>query len=65
VEEGAPAEKAGVMVGDILVSVDGKPVSHADELLAALAGRAGQSIPVQVLRGGTLTALQVEVGERK
>lgn len=65
VEEGAPAENAGALVGDILVSVDGQPVSHADALLAALAGKPGKTIPVQALRGGVLTTLNVTVGERK
>src|SRR5512140_1855534 len=45
-EEGGPAEKAGVMVGDILVGVAGQPVSDPDDLFSALNGdTVGKAIP--------------------
>lgn len=65
-EEGGPAEKGGLLVGDILVAVSGQAVGDADDLFAALTGdTVGKSIPVEVLRGGRPQTLQLTVGERK
>ncbi len=65
-EEGGPAEKAGVLVGDILVGVGGKPAADPDDLFSALSGdTVGQSVPVEVLRGGKPERINVMVAERK
>lgn len=65
-EEGGPAEKAGLLVGDILVAVSGQPVGDADDLFAALGSdTVGKSIAVEVLRGGRPETVTVTVGERK
>lgn len=65
VENDSPASKGGLMVGDILVSVLGKPVVHHDELFTRLDGDvAGKSTPIEILRGGQLQALNIQVGER-
>ena len=65
VEPDAPAEQAGVMLGDILVALDGKPVSDATELLAAIGpDRVGRSLAVRVLRGGQIVSLSITVGRR-
>lgn len=65
-EEGGPAEKAGVLVGDILVGVGGKPVADPDDLFVALGSdTVGQSVPVEVLRGGKPERVNVTVAERK
>src|SRR6266542_2664209 len=37
VERGGPAERGGVLIGDVLIAVEGQPVSGTDELVAALA----------------------------
>ncbi len=65
-EEGGPAERAGVMVGDILVGVQGQPVADPDDLFGALnSDTVGKQIAVEVLRGGRPEALNVTVAERK
>jgi len=65
-EEGGPAEKGGVLVGDILVAVNGQAVSDPDDLFAALSSDiVGKSIPVEVLRGGKPETVNVTAGERK
>lgn len=64
-EEDSPAGKAGLMVGDILVSIAGEPVEHHDELFTRLSGDVvGKSIPIEILRGGKLESIKVEIGER-
>ena len=65
VEEASPAEKGGMLMGDIIVSVEGATVADADDLLGALNGdRVGRAIAVGVVRGGTLASATVVVGER-
>lgn len=65
-EENGPAEKGGLLVGDILVAISAHPVADPDNLSAALSSDSvGKSIPVEVLRGGKPETLQVTVGERK
>jgi len=64
-ESDSPAGKGGLMVGDILVGVAGEPVAHQDDLFARLSGDVvGKSTPIDVLRGGKLEAVKVEIGER-
>jgi S1-C subfamily serine protease len=65
-EEEGPAEKAGLLVGDILVAISGQAVGDADDLFAALNSETvGKSIAVEVLRGGRPETISVTVGERK
>jgi S1-C subfamily serine protease len=65
-EEGGPAEKAGLLVGDILVGVGGHPVADPDDLFAALnSDTVGKGVPVEVLRGGNPQTITVTVAERK
>jgi S1-C subfamily serine protease len=66
VEENSPAESSGLLVGDIIVSIGGQTITDADQLLASLVGDVvGKPVPVQVLRGGQATVIQVTIGERK
>ncbi len=65
IEDGSPAEQGGLMIGDVLISVDGAAVQDADSLLGLLTGeRVGKAIPVQVLRGGAVVALAVTLGQK-
>lgn len=65
VEDGSPAEKGGLIVGDIIVAIAGQAVSDPDELLASLVGEVvGKPTPIEVLRGGKPLALTVTIGER-
>ncbi|MGE0814727.1 MAG: S1C family serine protease [Vicinamibacterales bacterium] len=66
VVEGAPAERAGVLVGDIVVAFDGAPVSDADDLVTRLRGaRLDAPTSLDVVRGGQRVALMVTVAERR
>jgi len=65
VERKSPAEAAKLIVGDILVGMDGQPVPDHDALFAHLAGDVvGKSVPMEVLRGGQPQVFMVEVGAR-
>lgn len=65
VEPGGPAEKAGLFMGDTLVTLGEQPIRHLDDLLAALSGdRVGATVPARVVRGGQLRDLSVVIGER-
>ncbi|ETX04154.1 S1C family serine protease [Candidatus Entotheonella palauensis] len=65
VEPGSPAEQGGLVLGDTLVTLDGSRMRQHDDLTAFMApDRIGQTITVQLLRGGQIQELQVVVGER-
>jgi S1-C subfamily serine protease len=65
VEAESPAGAAGLIMGDILVTLDGQPVRHHDDLIALLSGeRVGSKVPVQIVRGGEQRDLNVTIGER-
>ncbi|HTT13102.1 MAG TPA: trypsin-like peptidase domain-containing protein [Burkholderiaceae bacterium] len=65
IAEGGPAEKAGWLIGDILLELGEHKVSDIDTLQAALASdRVGRELSASVARGGVLIKSAVTVGER-
>jgi S1-C subfamily serine protease len=60
-----PAAKAGLLVGDVILAVDGTSVGSPSGLRAKLADRAGQSVVLRLLRGGQSTELPLTAGERR
>ena len=65
VESASSAEQAGLIVGDILVSVEGRPMEDHDMLVSQLAGDAvGRTLTFELIRGGEVRTLPVQVGER-
>jgi serine protease DegQ len=61
----SPAERAGVLVGDVIVAAEGRPVDDLDDLLALLtAERVGTSAGLRVVRGGTLVEVPVTIAAR-
>jgi S1-C subfamily serine protease len=65
VTAGSPAAAAGLLVGDVLLEFDGHHVEAPEELLDLLLGdRVGKTVPLKVLRGGTVAELTVTIGER-
>lgn len=66
VEPESPADKSGLLVGDIVVGLAGDPVAEHDQLVARLIGEVvGQPTRVEVLRGGQPLAVTVTVGEHQ
>jgi S1-C subfamily serine protease len=65
VTKSSPADAGGVLMGDIIVALDGQPIASADDLLGLLREeRIGRSVPVRILRGGSAQTLTVTIGER-
>jgi S1-C subfamily serine protease len=61
----APAAKAGILVGDVIVALDGQAVASPEDLLDLLAGdRVGKAATLRILRGGNATDVAVTVAER-
>ncbi len=66
VDDSSPAQQGGILVGDILVALDGHQINDAEELQLLLVGdRVGKEIPIEVMRGNALQTLQVTIGQRK
>jgi S1-C subfamily serine protease len=64
VELDGPAEKGGILIGDVIVEIGGQPVTDTDDVQTALRGSIHRELPVVVLRGGQRTDLHATVGER-
>ncbi len=65
VEPEGPAAKAGVLVGDILVSLGGAAVADTDDVQTALeSSGVGQVVEAELLRGGEPKRISITVGER-
>jgi len=65
VEPQGPAEQAGILIGDVLVALDGASIADIDAVQAMLGGdRVGKALNARVVRGGALTEIAITVGER-
>lgn len=60
-----PADQAGIKPGDVILSVDGRPVSVADELIVAIRAKApGDPVTLQVRSGKNEREIRVVLEER-
>jgi S1-C subfamily serine protease len=65
VERGSPAERSGLIVGDVLIGMDGQEVADTDDLQALLAGdRVGRAVPAEIIRGGQKHQITITIGQR-
>lgn len=66
VEEGSPADKAGLKVGDIIASVDGKDVKSSWDIRAQVRElKEGEQVPITVYRDGKAQNLSVTIAMRE
>jgi len=65
VEPDSPADRGGVLIGDILVALDDRAVRDPGDVLAALGGeQIGHAVGLRIVRGGKAETVSVTVGER-
>jgi S1-C subfamily serine protease len=65
VEPNGPADRGGLLMGDLLVGLGGDPIKDTDDLQWALRSeRVGQAVAVRIVRGGDLREISLTVGER-
>ena len=66
VESGGPADTAGLMLGDVILAIDGDAVGQVEQLQERLTGdRVGKTVPVRIARGGEPREIGVAIGERQ
>jgi S1-C subfamily serine protease len=65
IENGGPAEKAGLFLGDVLFEVAGKTVEHVDAIQDSLAtAKVGDALRVRILRAGEIKPVSITLGDR-
>jgi S1-C subfamily serine protease len=65
VEPNGPANKAGIVIGDILVMLAGRPVTRLEDIHSQLQGEAiAKSLALKFIRGGAIQETSIVVGER-
>lgn len=65
VEADSPADRNGLLLGDVIVGIGGQTIHEMDDLLNALSGdRIGTPVAVRLVRGGVVKEIPVVVGER-
>lgn len=63
VERGGPAERAGLLVGDVLLGMNDKPADDVESLLDTLAG-AEDTMRLRIVRGGAVSEIEVDLGAK-
>lgn len=56
---GSAAEKVGIAPGDLIKAVDGRPVETFNDLVRAVQFRGGETLDLQIDRGGTPITLKI------
>ena len=65
VTSGGPADKGGIKVGDIITTIDGRPIKDGDDLVNEIASRRpGSTIRLGFLRDGKESDATVTIGDR-
>ncbi len=65
VEPKSPADEAGLLTGDMIVALDGRPVTGVDDIVRLLdAGSIGRTVPLDILRRADPRRIWVSPRER-
>jgi S1-C subfamily serine protease len=65
IEADGPAARAGLMLGDVLVALEGAPLQDPDDVQAVLAGRhPGAAVTASLVRAGAPLEVPITLGER-
>lgn len=66
VENGSPADVAGLKAGEIIISVDGKEIRAANELVKYIQSKTpGDKVTLKIKRGATVTQVVVTLDKSK
>lgn len=58
---GSPAQKAGLLPGDIITQVDGKPVQGLDDAVQKIIGPAGTSVTLTIISASTGQTIDITI----
>ncbi len=65
IADASPADKAGVLLGDVLLEASGQSIGRPDDLLDALSSiENGGVVTLKLLRGGTIKTVSVTPADR-
>jgi S1-C subfamily serine protease len=65
VEPGGPADKAGIVIGDVLVSLAGQSITRFEDVQSHLVPEnIGKSLTARIVRGGAVQDVSLAVAER-
>jgi S1-C subfamily serine protease len=65
IEPDGPSAAGGLLVGDVIIAIGGKPVVEPEDVLKVLDGdTAGRPLPLELVRGGRMEQVEVLIGER-
>ena len=65
IDSGSPAEQAHIELGDLLLTLDGQPADSVNDMARRIGSATpGQTITLEVLRGGKPLTIDVQIGER-
>ncbi len=66
VVENGPAAQAGIVAGDIILSVDGTPVHRFGKIVGHFGSDSiGRQVEIRLIRGGAIIAVQTTIAERQ
>ena len=63
-EDGGPAATGGLLVGDIIVEIDGVAIDGPDTLRTTVGDRPGDTVKIAVVRGGARHELSLAIGSK-
>jgi S1-C subfamily serine protease len=64
-ETGGPAERAGLLLGDLIIGIEGHDVSDPSDLLRYLGSDSvGRRVNLSIIRAGEIRTVGIEIGER-
>ena len=65
IADNSPADKGGLLIGDVLLEAGGQQLARPDDLLDALSGTAhGGAVNLKVLRGGAIKTISISPSDR-
>jgi S1-C subfamily serine protease len=65
IQTDGPSAAGGLLLGDVIIGIGGKPVAEPDDVLQVLNGdTAGRTLALELVRGGRLETVEVLIGER-